>query len=45
MAVGSTEAITGVGSTEPGMSAVAGFAGDEAGQERRCRLRRRRSGV
>ena len=45
MTVGLTEVTTGVGSTEPAMSAVAGFAGGEAGKERRRRLCRRRSGA
>ena len=44
MSVGSTELIVGVGSTEPAMSGGAGFAGAEAGKERRRRLVRRRSG-
>jgi hypothetical protein len=42
MSVGVTELISGVGSTEPGGSAVAGSAGAGAGSERRRRLCRRR---
>jgi hypothetical protein len=42
MSVGSTELITGVGSTERAGSVGAGFAGAEAGRERRRRLCRRR---
>jgi hypothetical protein len=44
MSVGSTELITGVGSTEPDMSAGVGLADAEADTERRrrlCRLRER----
>jgi hypothetical protein len=44
MSVGSTELVTGVGSTEPAVSGGAGFAGAGAGTERRRRLRRRWSG-
>jgi hypothetical protein len=42
MSVGSTELITGVGSTEPVKSAGVGFADAGAGTERRRRLGRRR---
>jgi hypothetical protein len=45
MAVGSTEAITGVGSTEPDRSVGDGFAVTGAEAERKCRLCRRWSGV
>ena len=41
MSVASTELITGVGSTEPAMSAGVGFADAGADEERRRRLRRR----
>jgi hypothetical protein len=40
MSVGSTELITGVGSTEPALSGGVGFAGAGADNERRHRLRR-----
>ena len=42
MSAGSTELITGVGSTEQARSAGAGFAGTEAAGERRRRLGPRR---
>jgi hypothetical protein len=44
MSVGLTEANTGVGSTEPAMSAGAGLAGAGAGKRRRW-LGRHRSGT
>jgi len=42
MSAGSTELITGVGSTEPAGSAGVGFADAAANEERRRRLCRRR---
>jgi hypothetical protein len=42
MSVGSTELITGVGSTEPAWREGAGLAGAGTGEELRRRLRRRR---
>ena len=42
MSVGSTQLIPGVGLTKPGRSAAVGLAYGEAGQERLCRLCRRR---
>ena len=45
MSVGSTEFITGVGSTEPAMSVGVGSADAGADKERRRRLGRRRERV